>query len=205
MNAGGFQFDPANAARFLMEGGKLGLDSENAALAALLYPFGNRAGTNPGGGPNNPNGGPNGLPSQRPNGGGGGGGGGFNFSNPLQIAQIARQFGVDPGALFRILGQGSTFGIDPQTIANFQQSGLAQTLGWDPMNPQGWNLQNINPAGSLLDVPGLWGPPPGGGLSTGIDDVASLPWWLGGDGGGEVPETFWDDLDWGAWWGDWGD
>ena len=40
MHAGGFQFDPANASRALMEGGKLGLDADKAALAAALYPLG---------------------------------------------------------------------------------------------------------------------------------------------------------------------
>lgn len=46
----GADFNPAYAAQAMMEGGKLSVDSQNAALAALFAPFGNKAGSQVAGG-----------------------------------------------------------------------------------------------------------------------------------------------------------
>lgn len=54
----GFQFDPSNAARYLMEGGRAQMESENAAMGALGFAAQNYAqGGQPTGGPRLPTGG----------------------------------------------------------------------------------------------------------------------------------------------------
>lgn len=40
MNMAGAQFDPANAGRFMMQGGQLAVDAQNGALASMFAPFG---------------------------------------------------------------------------------------------------------------------------------------------------------------------
>jgi hypothetical protein len=194
MNMGGFQFDPANSAKYLMEGGKLSLDAKNSALAALLYPFGAGAGTNPGGSPTGTPRSSGGSPSS-PGGGGGGGGGGFNFT-PQQIAQLVQNTGLSQQELWNIFGKiSSPFGVDPETQASVINSGLAEIMGWDPTDASGWGLGGTSPIGSnplsgLAENPYSWG-------------ETNLPPWTGwGTGGGinnPFPEDWWQDIDFSTW------
>lgn len=85
----GFQFDPSNAARYLMEGGRAQMESENAAMGALGFAAQNYAqGGQPTGGPRLPTGG-----------GAGAGGAGGMGSAVQQIQNILRSGGsVNPNS-----------------------------------------------------------------------------------------------------------
>lgn len=75
----GYQFDPANAGRFMMEGGKLEQQAQSDALASAMLPFiGDASG--------------NGM--QRGGGGPGGSGGPMNPANVGQAAQAIMQGGA---------------------------------------------------------------------------------------------------------------
>ncbi len=104
----GAQFDPANAARMQMEGGKLKMDAQSNALGALMYPFGPSAG--PGGGS-----------------GGGGSGGVGQWGNPFKADGAATSAIMQGGQLgwqaaSKLLDQGIRFVSLPDgSTADLQQ------------------------------------------------------------------------------------
>lgn len=79
MQMAGSQFDPANAANMMMRGGELAVNSRNAALAAMFYPFGPGA---------------SGTTVNNNNGGSGSGGNGR--ISPSQALQRLQQAGINP-------------------------------------------------------------------------------------------------------------
>lgn len=208
MTMGGFQFDPANSARMLMEGGRQGIEARNSALAALLYPFGAAAGGQGGGSQR----GGSGSPTRPPGTGGGpgGGGGGFNM-NPQQVAGLAQRLGVNPQQLWQWFGQlQSPWGIDPQTQQSIINSGLAEIMGWDETDPSSWGLGGTgdftDPGSGMFDVP--WGGSGSGGEFS-IDNLP--PWaswgsggdwnsWIPPDWGSTIPDDWWQDIDFSTWW-----
>lgn len=118
MNMAGYQFDPANSARYLMEGGKLSQEAEIAALAARLAPLGMLGRGNPGGGPSGSDGG-GGSPFdllQRLLGGSGG-------KNPSGITP------ANASSLLRMLGSGASSLSGLWSDFNGSLVGLDETNG----------------------------------------------------------------------------
>lgn len=99
MKMAGYQFDPANASRYLMEGGKLSQEAEIAALAARLAPLGMLGrGSGGGGADGGPGGATSGLSSllQRILGGNGGGNpSGISPTNATSLLQMLGQGGLN--------------------------------------------------------------------------------------------------------------
>lgn len=124
MQLAGAQFNPAYAAQMMMEGGKLSVDSQNAALAALFSPFGNRAGANT-----------NAL---------GAGGTGIPGVSSQLASQLARTYGTNAASL----GAGAVQlarQFPGMFLNNGQLAGWAQlpdgSINWDRVAEQ-FNLNN---------------------------------------------------------------
>lgn len=139
---GGFQFDPANAARMLMEGGKLGLDADKAALAAALYPLGRGGGgQGPGGGGTDPIGSILRMIT----------GGGGNGSAISLITQLARQGMPEAINLLRNLAAGPLQKIELPTMPSDRMvdnpfagltDGVMEDFDWDSF----FNDFNLDPS-----------------------------------------------------------
>lgn len=167
MSMAGYQFDPANSARYLMEGGQLAQQAEIAALAARLAPLGMLGRGNPGGGPPGSDGG-GGSPFsflQRllggAGGGGGGGGGGLGGgSSPLDLISILNKLplGSLSPDMFDQLGQGGGIGalfegLNPQQLEGIfgpgYESFLTQNPDWLSQGGEiPWLTGGFNPDGS---------------------------------------------------------
>lgn len=146
----GAQFDPANAARMQMEGGQLAVNSQNAALAAMMYPFGPGAA--------------NGTTINNNNGGGGGqnGHGGSNIQSRLQQAVSSGKIsGADAASLYqRILNsQGNISDADLNLMNSLGIDTNVDTGGMD-MAPPSYDINNgfggspnIDPStGAIIDT-----------------------------------------------------
>lgn len=139
MHMGGYQFDPGNAASMLMRGGEAEIKAKNAALAALLYPFGPGAAGNP-------------------NGGGGPNGGG----NPIQdlIRRLTGGGRTNPNNMNGGLGNAVNSLSGLFGIANGFGPGLAETYGntahegWNYM-PEGWADRLLGTVGGNQGGPNL--------------------------------------------------
>lgn len=115
---GGSEVDPGNASRFLMEGGRLEGDAQQAALAARLYPLGQLSRMMSGG-----------------NGGDGGGGGSPNGGGSNPLSQLLNMFknpsggGSNAANLLAMLGKnpGSLAGLWPNGTP--VGPGIAETTG----------------------------------------------------------------------------
>lgn len=175
--AGGFQFDPANAANMLMKGNEQEIAAKNSALAALAYMFGGNQGGNPAGGGGG--GGVMDMIRQFLNGGrSSGGGGGGGSVNPTSLLQFISQLPGSslPPELFQTLGMDQNpFDTDLLTQLGLSNSGI---------DPGTLNFgQDFGGGGSLTDILNQAG---GGGLSLqdSIGDQDPLSLIFGGDYGG---------------------
>lgn len=162
MHAGGFQFDPANASRYLMEGGKLGLDADKAALAAALYPLGRGGGgQGPGGGGSDPIG-----SILRMITGGGGGGSAIEL-----ITQMARQGMPEAINLLRTLASGPLQRIELPTMPSDRmvENPFAGMLNDQPMDGFDWDsfFNDFN-----LDPSEFWDTGFGSGQT--LEDISSF-------------------------------
>jgi hypothetical protein len=135
----GFQFDPANAARFFMQGVQGSIDSRNSALGSLMFPFMAMAQQNANGGPG---GGPGG--GRNPNGGGGPGQPGNGVNVPQGVAQAIFQGGqAGINAASQLLQQGIRFINNPDgsttDLHGYLRSGAPGNGGEDyPRYPTGY-------------------------------------------------------------------
>lgn len=182
MNMAGYQFNPADAARFMMQGGQLEQEALTAAMAARLAPLGTLTGGQTSGGSQ---GGLSQILSQvgrMLGGGGGGGGGGVGGGpgagiSPQSILSLISQLpmGSLPPGMFDQLGRigGGTEdlfgGASPAMLEQIFGPGYESFL---TQNPDWWR-------GGGLDDTGLGGLGIGGGWES----------IFGGGGGGSIDMT----------------
>lgn len=150
MQMSGAQFDPANAARMMMEGGKLKVDAQNQALMAALYPFGHATSTT---NINNSNGG----------GQGGGNNGGiknpYNYQNYLNRLQQAGINPRDAATLLRMLISNPE-GVSQADMQILQDTGVYQdALGTGGVDtaPPGYDYNGFAGYGTATGDPTLQG------------------------------------------------
>jgi hypothetical protein len=204
----GSQFDPANAARMQMEGGKLQMDAQSNALGALMYPFGPGAGgttiNNSGGSGGGPGGGGMGMPNM--------GGGPSNWFQ--RAAGQAGPGGIMPAA-GTVMNLWNKYLSDPGSISQGDMNLLNSmgfdvgggggsdfaSGGYDPTGFGGWGtaagdptLQGIgwdNPNYSIFDNPlgGAYSDLPSGG-DINMDGFMSDPF----GGGGINLDDLWGDF-----------
>jgi hypothetical protein len=173
MNAGGFQFNPADGARLFADGARNSLDSEMAAMGSMFFPFLAQARENANGNrPTTP--------------GGGGGPGGGTPGGLGQIASILQSFGRLPNGMLDPSGFGPG-GIPGGLEGLFQAS--PQELDY----LENWLQEGGGDPGNAL---GIGGGTPGldeiiGGATGGTDGWIGVPSW------GDVGDTnWWDGFDW---------
>lgn len=165
MNMAGYQFNPAEGARMLMEGGRLQGEAEQAALAARLYPLGALSSMLQGGGAGGVGGAAGGLGGllQSILGRGGDGSSGQNSgASAGSIQHLLRMFGSNPSSLAGLW----------QGISSIP--GLQEIYG----NPSegDWTLGD----GSY--------PYP---ITPNTYEPGYGSWWEGDGGGGFDPSTYW--------------
>lgn len=153
MQMAGSQFDPANAGRFMMQGGQLAVDAQNGALAALFAPFGAGVNGRNGTGGSVGNGGGNGMKvnpqnaMQRLTAAG---------MNPQTAADLMRRFINDPSGvsqgdleLMRNLGIYDDSGNGGVDIA---------PGGYDSSGYGGWGTASGDPTLSGINFGGNFSP-----------------------------------------------
>lgn len=157
---GGAQFNPADAAKYLMQGGELKLNSQNNALASLFYPYMMQ----------------NAARNLQPNGQGGGGGGNTSVMGPASkwiIDQLKTGATIDPNdphvaEAIREMTPGSGIYDDATNEQNNQD--IMDQLGAPPSGSQ-----DVYPGGSsTFDETAGYGT---GNLDFGDFDPSVLDYW----------------------------